>query len=226
MILKKITFLTACALISAHLSAQVNDPDPTRFSSQINAFDSLDNCYLPQGDIVLFVGSSSFRMWKDAADVFSKYNAVNRGFGGSHFNDVHHYFDALIKKYSPKTLLLYEGDNDVAHGKSPDRVLHDFKKLVEKMKSETTVENIALVSIKPSPARWNISNKMIDANNRMKEYCESQSGVSFIDIWPLMLDARGKPDNQLYIGDGIHMNHCGYKLWEKKFLEYLENLPE
>lgn len=222
---KKITILIGFILIIGHVNAQVNDPDPMRFKSQINAFDSLDNCYLPKGNIVLFVGSSSFRMWNEAANVFSKYHAVNRGFGGSHFSDVHYFFDELIVRYSPKTILLYEGDNDIAHGKSPERVRDDFKKLVDRIKSETTVENIALVSIKPSPARWNISNKMIDANNLMKEYCANQPDVSFIDIWPLMLNADNKPDKQLYIGDGVHMNQCGYKLWEKKMLEYLENLP-
>lgn len=202
--------------------SQVQDPDPLRFQAQINEFDSLDNCHKPEDNISLFVGSSSFRMWTDAEDVFSKYNALNRGFGGSHFSDVLYFFDDVIAAYSPKTILLYEGDNDIAHGKSPGRVLNDFIELVQRIESETDAENIALVSIKPSPARWNISEKMIEANKLMKDYCESKSNLTFIDIWPLMLNARGRTDNHLYIGDGVHMNQCGYKLWEKEIMKYLE----
>lgn len=205
------------------LSAQVEDPDPLRFQSQIAAFDSLDKCHQPHGNVVLFVGSSSIRMWREAEQVFSKYNVLNRGFGGSHFSDVHHYFSELIVRYSPNTIVLYEGDNDIAHGKNPDRVMNGFVTLVNRIESELGDVNIGFISIKPSPKRWDIADKMIEANKLIRDYCSQYDNLTYIDIWPLMLNAQGRPDNYLYIGDGVHMNQCGYKLWEKEMMPYLEN---
>ena len=79
------------------------DPDPDRFEAEIKAFEAWDrqNSYPPRA--VLFVGSSSIRMWQ-TADGFPELPVINRGFGGSHVSDVNHFVERIVFKYSPRVI--------------------------------------------------------------------------------------------------------------------------
>ena len=62
---------------------------------------------------LVMLGSSSFRFWPATDTVFSHFDVVNAGFGGSCFQDVWRLRDTLIYALNPDVLLIYEGDNDV-----------------------------------------------------------------------------------------------------------------
>ena len=157
----------------APLHAQ-ESPGPTRFAREIQAFDSLDGLRPPEKKGTVFVGSSSIRMWKEAEKKFKKYNVINRGFGGSQASDANYYFDQLVKRYEPTRIVYYEGDNDLAAGKSPETILEDFQEFVGKVESEFPETKIGFISIKPSPSRWHLHPQLQKANALIKAYCDEK----------------------------------------------------
>src|SRR4029079_11599224 len=54
---------------------------PARFESEIAAFEKWDHQNAVPNDCILFVGSSTIRLWQ-TADAFPDLPVINRGFGG------------------------------------------------------------------------------------------------------------------------------------------------
>jgi len=52
------------------------------FAAEIAAFEAKDAIRMPPKGGVLFLGSSSIRMWTDVAHDFPGRTVINRGFGG------------------------------------------------------------------------------------------------------------------------------------------------
>ena len=187
----------------------------SRFETEIRAFeqDDLENDH---GDeMILFVGSSSIRMWKSLNEDFSDLNVLNRGFGGSETSDVIFHFDRIIKPYSPDKILFYEGDNDLANGKTVEKVLEDFQYFIGLVGENFPETRVYFISINPSPSRWNIHEEMERANQMIEELCNQKTNLKFIDIYSPMIGNNGKPIPELYISDSLHMTSEGYKIWTK-----------
>ena len=144
----------ASAIVGRADDAPVADPDPSRFEAEIKAFEAWDrqNSFPPHA--VLFVGSSSIRKWQ-TAEGFPDLPVINRGFGGSHVSEVNHFVERIVFKYSPRVIVFYAGDNDIADGKSPERVFHDFQTFAELVHGRLPETRLIYLPIKPSLARWN-----------------------------------------------------------------------
>lgn len=219
--MKHLTLLISFILFLFTATFSQNDPDPLRFAGQIEDFDSLDMVKPVPENCVLFIGSSSMRMWKTAESTFQEYNVINRGFGGSQHSDVLYYFSRLVLRYRPSKIVFYEGDNDVAAGKSPERILSDFKKVVDLVEKYLPETELGFIAIKPSPKRWEMAPKMIEANNLIRDYCDTNPKLTFIDVWPKMVNAKGAKQ-KLFLEDMLHMNEKGYKIWTKKVKPFLK----
>lgn len=191
------------------------------WQKEIDAFAEIDRRQTSPKDAVLFVGSSSFRKWDSLRNDFPKINVVNRGFGGSHIEDVNFYFDQIVTPFQPKMILLYAGENDVTAGKTTERVLEDFKSFVLKVKEKTPKSKIVFVSLKPSPARWELREKFQKTNALIKTEIEKIKDAKFVDVWTAMLNEKGEPKSELFIADKLHMNQQGYEIWRKILDEYV-----
>ncbi len=201
----------------------VKTPDPKRFDKQINAFVQWDkkNSYPEQA--VLFVGSSSIRLWP-TREAFPGYKVINRGFGGAEISDVLFYIKETTLKYKPKVIVFYCGDNDIADKKTPQRVLNDFKTFTEIVHKQLPATKIIFLPIKPSLARWQLWPVMKKANKLIKQLCEKQSFLMYCDTAAPMLGKDGAPQKDLFIEDGLHMNEKGYAVWNKTLSPLLELL--
>lgn len=81
--------------------------------------------------------------------------------------------------------------------------------------------NIVYVAIKPSPSRVKLMPKAKEANSKIKEFLSKQPKTGFVDVFSLMLDASGKPIEDIFIEDKLHMNAKGYAIWQKAIEPYL-----
>ncbi len=187
-------------------------PKPERWDEAIGKFLEADAKEAPPKQAILFVGSSSIRMW-DAKEWFPKLETINRGFGGSWTQDVIHYLDKIVVPYAPKTIVLYEGDNDMGGGLKPEAVFDDYVKFAEAVHEKLPKSNVIFVAIKPSIKRWALWPEMKKANALVTKRCESQPLERFLDIAPLLLGADGKPDARFFVKDGLHLSKEGYKAW-------------
>lgn len=193
------------------------------FYSDIKSFEKQDSIHFPPSNEILFVGSSSFTKWTDVQDYFPGYPIVNRGFGGSSLPDVIRYADEIIFPYHPKQIVIYCGENDLAASDTvtAQTVLMRFKVLFEMIRKKLPNVQIDFVSMKPSPSRENLMPKYVEGNLLIKKFLQKKKKASFINIYDAMLDKNGKPMKDIFIGDNLHMNAKGYKIWQKIIEPYL-----
>ena len=193
------------------LFAQEADP-AERWEEHIRKFEETDKQNPPQPNGILFVGSSSIRMW-DTEKWFPGDGVINRGFGGSQISDVNYFADRIVLKYRPRVIVFYAGDNDVAKGKSTKRVLDDFTTFAGLVARELRESHIIYVPIKPSLARWKLWPTMREANAMIEQFIARKDNLHYADTATPMLDDDGKPPAELFIRDGLHLSDKGYELW-------------
>ena len=204
--------LLAPQILAAASDKTVIDPDPMRFDKQIKGFLKWDSQNSVPDDAVLFVGSSSIRMWQTHRS-FPGLKVINRGFGGSHTSDAIYFADKIVFPYKPKTIVFYEGDNDIASGKTPERVLKDYKTFVRLVKKKLPRTPIIFIAIKPSLSRWSVWPKMKEANDMIKAFSDNDKRLFYVDTSTKLIAGDGKPDDGLFLKDNLHMNDKGYKVW-------------
>jgi lysophospholipase L1-like esterase len=185
------------------------------FQKEIDAFVASDKTNPPPKNAVLFVGSSSIRMWTNLAEAFPNIKTINRGFGGSQISDVIEYADKIVIPYHPSKIVFYAGDNDIAAGKSPEKVSEDFKTFVEKVRAELPNVPIYFLAIKPSPSRWHLAPKSETANNLIRQFAKQSKNLHYIDVASPLLNSKGEPDPDLFKADKLHLNSKGYVIWAK-----------
>ncbi len=214
--MKKICFVLALIVFTSSADAQP-------FIDEINAYQHEDSINPLRRNPILFVGSSSFRLWKDYQSYFPGYTIMNRGVGGSSLPDIIRYTDQIIIPYQPRQILIYCGENDFASSDTVTAamVVGRFRELFTKIRKQLPKVPIAYVSIKPSPSRAMHREKSIEANEAIRQYLSVQSKASFINVWDVMLGEDGKPLPDIFLKDSLHMNAQGYTIWQKQITKYL-----
>ena len=189
---------------------------PERWEKDIAAFEKRDKEIAPPSGALLFVGSSSIRMW-DLEASWPKAKTINNGFGGSTIADSVYHYDRLIARYTaPAALLIYAGDNDINKGLTPAEVSEDFTELVAKFRSDFPTTPIIYIAIKPSQARWELWPKMKEANDLIAAQCKEGKNLHFADIAaPMLKDSEGAPAPAWFVEDGLHLSALGYREWTK-----------
>ena len=162
----------------------------------------------------VFYGSSSIRLWNTLAEDFDP-RVLNLGFGGSTLEACDYFFARLVTPLHPRSLLLYAGDNDLGDGRSPEQVLGWFVSLADKVMHSLGPIPFGFVSVKPSPARYSIIDRIRSLNDLVRRDLESRPSAYYVDVYSPMLDPHGKPRPELFLEDGLHLNHDGYRLWSR-----------
>lgn len=192
-----------------------------RWKDSFDAFSAADQQSAPQPGGVLFVGSSSIRLWDGLETQFDQLPVLKRGFGGSRMADVAAHVDRLVLPYRPRLIVVYAGDNDLAEGHTPQQVLDSFVQFVERVRAALPDTRIAYLSIKPSPLRAALMPQAVQANALIAGYSAGTPNLDFIDIWSRMLDAQGRPRADLYGADALHLNPAGYAVWKATIAPHL-----
>lgn len=214
-ILSSILYL---AILSAGF-AQTAPP----FWNDIAAFKKLDSVHPAPAHPILFIGSSSFTKWKDVNEYFPGYPIVNRAFGASTLLDLIRYSYDIIIPYQPKQVLIYCGENDLAYSDTvtPAEVVKRFKTLYGIIRLNLPDAKIEYVSIKASPIRSGIKDKVVETNKEISRFLKKEKNAGFIDVYYPMLDAAGNYRQDLFLEDKLHMNAEGYAIWKKIIQPYL-----
>lgn len=199
-------------------------PEPNRWEAAIKTFEAADKTNAPPRNGILFIGSSSIRLWKTLTNDFPGLPVINRGFGGSQVSDAVRYSSRIVTPYAPRAIVFYAGENDVAENKSRDQILNDFKRFVYKVHWRRPETRIFFVSLKPSPSRWHLRDQIVRTNELVAEYCAREKNLKFIDVYTSMLDADGKPRQELFVKDNLHLNEKGYELWTSLIKPHLAGL--
>ena len=162
----------------------------------------------------VFYGSSSIRLWTTLAEDFDP-RVVNAGFGGSTLEACDYFFARVIPPLQPRSLLLYAGDNDLGDGREPEDTLDRFRSLADKVAESLGPIPLGFVSVKASPARYPIINRIRRLNELVRRDIESRPFVYYVDVFSEMLDLSGKPRPEHFLEDGLHLSRLGYRLWSR-----------
>lgn len=160
----------------------------------------------------VFYGSSSVRQWDTLAEDVDP-AVLNLGFGGSTLEACDYYFERLVPPVHPRSLLVYAGDNDLGDGRSVEQVFAWYRLLVYKVARSLGGIPFGFVSIKPSPSRFAIIDRIRRFNDLVRGEIESRPTAYYVDMYSHMLDESGKPNAGFFLEDGLHLNREGYRLW-------------
>jgi lysophospholipase L1-like esterase len=181
-----------------------------RWEKDIAAFEAADLASPPPKGEVVFVGSSTIRLW-DLKASFPDVKAINRGFGGSEMQDSTRYVDRIVVPYSPRLVVVYAGDNDIM-GIPSEQIAIAFERFVRAVHAKLPDTKILYIGIKPSLLRWGQVDRMRQANAMIRQFCERDDRLGFVDTDNAMLGWDEKPRKELYVADGLHLTAAGYQI--------------
>jgi len=193
-----------------------------KWEKEISAFEAGDKTNPPPKGAVLFIGSSTIRLWKTLAQDFPSVKVINRGFGGSEIVDSTHFAERIIFPYEPSRIFFRAGGNDLAAGKSAEEVFSDYKDFVANVRQRLPKAEITFIGWNPTIARWSQVEKEKALNALVKQYVEQSHGLKYIDTYSLPIGADGKPRAELFMPDKLHFNAEGYKLLAARLRPYVE----
>lgn len=223
--------LLALALTAALPVAALTPLAPPQVPEQVSnvawaqdmvQFAKADQATPPAKGGILFIGSSSIRMWDTLAADFPGQKVINRGFGGSEVRDSTWYADRIVTPYAPCKVFFYAGDNDLNSGRSPQQVRDDTVAFVNRVHRDLPQTTVEIISIKPSPSRANLLPAVQEANALVREALKGVPRTGFNDIYTPMLGADGQPQASLFREDMLHMKPEGYAIWRKALAPKVE----
>jgi hypothetical protein len=208
--------IVACVFLVQAVGLALADPAvdaarAARWEKDVIAIEKRQSDPAPEKGGVVFAGSSTIRLW-DVAKAFPEWKPTNSGFGGSEIRDSTRVAERIIIKHSPRAIVFYAGDNDINSGRTPEQVAADFSAFVAAIRKDLPKARVYFISIKPSVARWKQFETQSKANKLVKDQCAKDELLGYIDIVAPMLGADGKPKDDLFVKDGLHLPPKGYDI--------------
>ena len=187
------------------------------FWKEVQALKQKDSLSFPAPGQVLFIGSSSFTMWKDAQVYFPFHKILNRAFGGSTLLDMIRYRYDVVYPYQPKQIVLYCGENDFASSDTVTvpMVVERFRTFYTLMRARYPKVPFLYVSMKPSPSRVHLLSKYQEANQLIAAFLKKEKNTAYADVYSKMVHPDGSPMEHIFIKDRLHMNADGYAIWKE-----------
>ena len=223
--------ITACLLISSagcHCAKSVQavraptlPHDFAKWEGEIAAYEKADQANPPPKGAILFIGSSTIRLWSTLAADFPQHKVINRGFGGSEIADATHFADRLIFPHEPRQIFLRAGNNDIHNGRLPTELAADFAAFVETVHKRLPKTEITFISLCGVPDRWPEKDKNELLNSMIRRMALDMPRVSYVDAWNISLDQSGHARPELFRDDQLHFNESGYKLLAERVRPYL-----
>lgn len=184
---------------------------------EIQAFERLDKTQTYAEDAILFIGSSSIRLWKTLEEDMKPYPVIQRGYGGAHFRDMVFFTDRILADHPLSMVVCFVANDISGSGKdgTPQEVLKLFKYFIKQVIAKHPSIPIMQVAITPTQSRWRLWPQINVVNQLIKAYCEKTENLYFINTVPEFLDEHGKPKPQWFVGDHLHLNKKGYEVWNR-----------
>ena len=216
------------ALPAASLSGQESSGsryaavrDYSKFEKEVVAYEAADRQKLPPKGGILFIGSSTIRLWKTLTADFPDHRVINRGFGGTEIVDSTHFADRLIFPHEPKQIFLRAGGNDIHAGRLPREVAADFAQFVRVVHARLPKTEILYIALSPAPARWGEADKNRELNRLIRQLALDMPRVGFVDAYDISLTADGRARPELFMKDRLHFAAEGYKLLADRVRPFL-----
>ena len=195
--------------------------DYAKWEKEVAAYEAADLKSPPPKGGILFIGSSTIRLWKTLAEDYPDHKVINRGFGGTEIVDSTHFADRLIFPHEPKQIFLRAGGNDIHAGRTPRQVAADFAEFVRVVHARLPKTEIVYIGVSPAPSRWGESDKYRELNRLIREMALEMPRVGFVDTFDMVLRPDGSARPELFVKDRLHFSPEGYKLLKERVRPFL-----
>ena len=188
-----------------------------KWEPEIQRLEEKDKVEKDPANAILYIGSSSIRLWKNIEKDMFPYPAIQRGYGGAKFTDLIYYTRRLVYPHQFRAVVLFVANDIVGENddKTPREVLGLFKGVEKIIRKKYKNQPIYFVAITPTESRWKVWNKQREANALIKAYCGTKKNLFFIDTEAAYLNEKGQPISEYFIGDKLHQNQKGYDVWSR-----------
>lgn len=165
---------------------------------------------------VIFLGNS-ITQGGDWATLTGDSTVINRGIGADITFGLRARL-ADVTRRQPSRLFVLIGINDISKD-IPDAVIAaQYRALIDSAKRQSPQTKIFVQSILPLnpmvrdfPQHYDKQERVVAVNRLIRQMARA-TGVTYIDLWPIFVDAHGRLDARL-TGDGLHLNAKGYERW-------------
>ncbi len=198
----------------------------TKWADEMKRIAKLDEKEKDPDNAILFLGSSSIRLWSDIADDLKPWPVISRGYGGAKFSDLAVLAPQIIKPHKFRAAVIFVG-NDVTgdkEDKTPEEVVKLFEHVVGSIRAQAPDATVFVLEITPTPKRWAAWEKIQRVNAGLRKSCQSGKDLHFIATADKYLNAEGGPMPELFKEDKLHQNRDGYARWSKIILAELESV--
>lgn len=171
---------------------------------------------------IIFYGASNFRMWAEMENDLPEYRVQNHGFGGCTDQDLMHYADKLLYPYHPAIVFFQTGSNDYVSLKGADAkkvaaCMNDKKQMFAEIHDRLPDAKLVVMSGLLLPGRSEYRELTEEINQALEALCEETDYLWFVDASAMTWDGQRYAD-ELFIKDGIHLNHEGQLLWMRAYI--------
>jgi lysophospholipase L1-like esterase len=205
--------------------AQEKQPPPAspfaRWEKEIASMEAADRASPPPQGAVLFIGSSTIRLWTSLAADFPQHKVINRGFGGSQIVDSTHFAPRIVFPVAPRTIFLRSGGNDIHAGKTAEQVFADYKDFVAVIHARLPDTEIIYLGLCPTIARIKEVATSNQLNDLIKAHCKTNPRLKFVDCADMTLGPDGQVRPEFFVADKLHLSEAGYKLLVERTRPFL-----
>lgn len=208
-------FFLSLLVSSCALTKKYPEQDRMWAYPEIQAFEQQDAEVAYPDNALLFIGSSSIRLWKTLEQDMAPYPVIQRGYGGAHFRDMIFFTERILANHDLQMVVCFVA-NDISGSPkdgTPKEVLRLFKYFIKQVRTKHPEIPIMQIAITPTQSRWNKWSEINEANELIKAYCAKTSNLYYIDTVPEFLDTKGQPKPEWFVGDQLHLNKTGYAVW-------------
>ncbi|HAM11419.1 MAG: hypothetical protein A2X05_15370 [Bacteroidetes bacterium GWE2_41_25] len=201
-------------------------PEVKAWETEIQKFEQLDNKERYPAESVMFAGSSSIRLWSALKEDMAPYPVIQRGYGGAKLSDFAVYADRIFDPHKCSAIAIFIANDIVGSekDKSPEEVLTLYKSVIKTIRKNQPETPVFWIAITPTSSRWKVWPEIQKANNLIKEYCDNSKNLYFIKTDLAFLDEDGKPINEFFRDDLLHLNADGYAVWKKIIKDELDRV--
>lgn len=201
---------------AADTSLPAGDPEVTRWERDVAALEALDGRAADPPDAILFIGSSSIRLWDSIAADMAPWPVVRRGYGGARYRDLCHFAPRLVAKHDPRAIVVFVANDISDPGGSPtvDEVMGDVRATLAGIRGHHPRTPVFFVAVTPTESRWPLWPKIERLNTALEALAAAEEETFFIATAGRFLDPdTGRPIPRLFRADRLHLSREGYRAW-------------
>lgn len=207
------------------LSSQKTDPlySSPYYNDRKGHFETL----VKTNEAIIFLGDSLTDNC-EWSEILGCENIKNRGISGDRTDGVLNRLDEILS-FQARKIFIMIGINDLVQGKKIEKVIEDYKSILEKIQHSNPDTKLFIQSVLPINNQkaidiqdLNLNNdKVVRTNEKLQEIAQEFS-VQYIDLFPAFSDKNNQLDER-YTTDGVHLNGQAYSVWRGIIEKYVVN---